>query len=65
MNFTIRRTRIEGRTHIEISATPKTPETRALLRDFQAGVRELEKKWKAIARAHKEADKAAGARRAR
>ncbi len=66
MNFTLKQTKLEGRTRIEVSATPKTKETRALLREFQAGARELEKKWKAIVRAHAKAEKeAAAAKRAR
>ena len=51
MNFTIKQKRVKGRTHIQISATPKTAEARALLREFKSGVSQLEKKWKAIVRA--------------
>jgi hypothetical protein len=47
----------KGRTFIRIAATPKGPETRALLRKFHAGVKEFEKKWKAIAAAKKKAGK--------
>jgi hypothetical protein len=43
--------RKQGRTFIRIEATPKSPETRALLREFKAEVKRLEKKWKAIVRA--------------
>ena len=65
MNFTIKQTKVEGRTYIQIEATPQTKETRALLREFQVGMRELEKKWKAIAKANAQASKNAGAKRAR
>jgi hypothetical protein len=34
-------------------ATPQSPETRALLAQFKKGVRTVEKKWKAAARAKK------------
>ena len=51
MNISIKQTRVKGRTHIRVSATPKNPETRALLQEFKTGVRQLEKKWKAIAKA--------------
>ena len=47
----------KGRTFIRVAATPKSPETRALLREFQAGVKAFEKKWKAIAAAKKKAAK--------
>ncbi|SDR64313.1 hypothetical protein SAMN05519103_09658 [Rhizobiales bacterium GAS113] len=47
----IKQTRKEGRTFIRIECTPKSPETRTLLREFKAGVKELEKKWKASVRA--------------
>ena len=65
MNFERKQTRIEGRTHIQVSATPKNPETRALLREFQAGVRELERKWKAVVKARQQAEKAKTTKRAR
>jgi hypothetical protein len=42
-----------GRTYIWIEVTPKSPETRALLRAFNAGVRQFEKRWKTAARARK------------
>ena len=51
MHIKTSQTRVKGRTHIRVSATPKNPETRALLQEFKAGVRQLEKKWKAIAKA--------------
>jgi DNA topoisomerase I len=50
---------VEGRTHIEVEATPQTPETRALLREFRAGVRELERNWKAVVKARATPKKAA------
>ena len=57
MNFTIKQKRIKGRTHIQVSATPKTPEARALLREFKTGLGKLEKKWKALVRAREKAKK--------
>lgn len=36
----------KGRTFIRVEVTPKSAETRKLLRQFQAGVREFEKDWK-------------------
>ena len=36
----------KGRTAIRVAVTPKSPEGRALLRQFEAGVKEFEKKWK-------------------
>jgi hypothetical protein len=47
----------QGRTFIRIEATPKSRETRALLREFRAGVSQLERKWKAIVRARKKRTK--------
>jgi hypothetical protein len=47
----IKQTLKEGRTFIRIECTPKSPETRALLREFKAGVKDLEKKWKASVKA--------------
>jgi len=41
----------DGRTYIRIECTPKSPETRALLREFNAEVSQLEKKWKAVVKA--------------
>jgi len=53
-----------GRTYIRIAATPKSPKTRALLQQFKKGVRGIEKKWKAHARAAKKrAAKGRGRRR--
>jgi len=43
-----------GRTHIRVEVTPKSAEGKALLRQFEAGVKEFEKKWKATAAARKE-----------
>jgi hypothetical protein len=57
VNFTIKQKRLKGRHHIQVSATPKTPESRALLREFKAGLSKLEKKWKAIVRAREKAAK--------
>jgi hypothetical protein len=37
----------KGRTFIRVEVTPKSAETRKLLRQFQVGVREFEKDWKA------------------
>jgi hypothetical protein len=37
----------KGRTFIRVAVTPKSAETRALLRRFQTEVKEFEKKWKA------------------
>jgi murein L,D-transpeptidase YafK len=37
----------KGRTFLRVEVTPKSTETRKLLRQFQAGVREFEKNWKA------------------
>lgn len=39
----------QGRTYIVFAATPKSPETRALLAQFKKGVRTVEKRWKAAA----------------
>jgi hypothetical protein len=55
MNIITKKTVRNGRTSIRISATPKSPETRALLRQFHAGVRQFEKQWKAFAKARKKA----------
>ena len=46
-----------GRTFIRVSVTPKSAETLKLLRQFQAGVREFEKNWKAT-KAYRDARKA-------
>jgi hypothetical protein len=47
----------KGRTSIRVAVTPKSVETRKLLRQFQAGVREFEKNWKAT-KAYRDAKKA-------
>jgi hypothetical protein len=44
----------KGRTRIRVEVTPKSPEGKALLRKFEAGVKEFEKKWKATAAAKKD-----------
>jgi hypothetical protein len=63
----INKTLRNGRTRIQISCTPVSPETRALLREFKAEVTKLEKKWKAAVAARKKAaatrTKAAAARK--
>lgn len=53
----------QGRTYIVFAATPKSPETRALLAQFKKGVRTVEKRWKAAARARRR--EAARAKKAR
>jgi hypothetical protein len=54
----------KGRTTIRIAATPKSPQTRALLAQFRKGVKAIEKKWKAhAAAAKKRAAKTARRRR--
>ena len=53
----------KGRTYIRIAATPKSPQTRALLAQFKKGVKAIEKKWKAHAAAAKK--RAAKSRRRR
>ena len=57
MHLTIKQRKVGGRHHIQVSATPKTPGAEALLREFKAGVSDLEKKWQA----HK-ASQSAGAK---
>jgi hypothetical protein len=47
----------KGRTYIRVEATPKSVETGKLLRQFQAGVRDFEKKWKST-QAYRDAQKA-------
>jgi len=42
-----------GRHVIHIGATPKSPETRAMLREFYTGLKAFEKKWKAHVAAQK------------
>ncbi|HYB71461.1 MAG TPA: hypothetical protein VEH80_12335 [Candidatus Bathyarchaeia archaeon] len=59
----------QGRTFIWFEASPKSPETRALLAQFKKGVKSVEKRWKAaaakVARRKKLAAKRAGKRRRR
>jgi hypothetical protein len=43
-----------GRTYIRVSVTPKSAEGKTMLRKFEAGVRDFEKKWKATAAAKKD-----------
>ena len=56
-NIQINKKVSKGRTFIQVAATPKSPETRALLKKFQAGVSAFQKKWKAIAKAKAKAAK--------
>ena len=66
MMIKVTQTTTKGRTTIRIAATPKSPQTRALLAQFKKGVRAIEKKWKAhAAAAKKKAAKSAGRRRRR
>lgn len=46
-NFTVNESKRYGRTFIRVAATAKSPETRALLREFKTGLVKFEKKWKA------------------
>jgi hypothetical protein len=43
-----------GRTYIRVAVTPKSAEGKTMLRLFEAGVRDFEKKWKATAAARKD-----------
>ena len=43
-----------GRTYIRVAVTPKSAEGKAMLRQFVAGVKDFEKKWKATAAAKKD-----------
>jgi hypothetical protein len=54
-----------GRTFIFFEATPKSPETRALLAQFKKGVRTVEKKWKAAAARAKKRQAAKSRQRSR
>ena len=47
-NLTIERAKTRGRHHIIIHGTPKSAETRALMRQFHEGVNKVEKKWRAV-----------------
>ena len=55
-NFQVFKSVSKGRTRIRVAVTPKSKETRALLREFNAGVKDFEKKWKAT-KAYQEAQK--------
>ena len=58
MMIKVTQTTKKGRTRIQFAATPKSPQTRALLAQFKKGVKALEKKWKAhAAKAKKKAAK--------
>ena len=63
MMIQVTQTTRKGRTYIRIAATPKSPQTRALLQQFKKGVRAIEKRWKAHAAAAKK--RAAKSRRRR
>ena len=52
-----------GRTFIFFEATPKSPETRALLAQFKKGVRTVEKRWRAAAARAKKRQAAAKRRK--
>jgi hypothetical protein len=43
----------KGRTYIRIAATARSPKTRMLLRKFKAGLKDIEKRWKAAVAASK------------
>lgn len=43
-----------GRTHIRVSVTPKSAQGKQMLRAFEAGVRDFEKRWKATPAAKKD-----------
>ena len=43
-----------GRTFIRVAVTPKSAEGKSMLRAFEAGVKDFEKKWKATAAAKKD-----------
>ena len=58
----VAQTQKQGRTFIWFAATPKSPETRALLAQFKKGVRSIEKRWKAAAAKAARRQKRAGRR---
>lgn len=58
-------TQKQGRTFIFFEATPKSPETRALLAQFKKGVRTVEKRWKLAAARAKKRQAAKGRKRSR
>ena len=43
-----------GRTYIRVAVTPKSAQGKAMLRAFEAGVRDFEKRWKASPAAKKD-----------
>ena len=43
-----------GRTHIQVSVTPKSAQGKTMLRQFEAGVKDFEKRWKATPAAKKD-----------
>ena len=43
-----------GRHYIRVSVTPKSAEGKSMLRAFEAGVKDFEKRWKATAAAKKD-----------
>ena len=53
MMLQVSQTTRKGRTTIRFAATPKSPQTRALLAQFKKGVKAIEKKWRAHAAAAK------------
>ena len=63
MMIKVTQTTTKGRTTIRFAATPKSAQTRALLAQFQKGVRAIEKKWKAHAAAAKKKAAKSGRRR--
>jgi hypothetical protein len=58
----VAQTQKQGRTFIWFAATPKSPETRALLAQFKKGVRSIDKRWKAAAAKAARRQKRAGKR---
>jgi hypothetical protein len=58
----VAQTQKQGRTFIWFAATPKSPETRALLAQFKKGVKSVEKRWKAAAAKAARRQKRAGKR---
>jgi len=63
MMIQVSQTTRKGRTTIRIAATPRTPQTRALLSQFKKGVKAIEKRWKAHAAAARKKAAKAGRRR--
>ena len=58
----VAQTQKQGRTFIWFAATPKSPETRALLAQFKKGVKSDEKRWNAAAAKAARRQKRAGKR---